>query len=509
MAWVFLWIFLFFGVSCGTFISAIVAIVVKGKWQRTCVDVLLVFATLVVVVGLSAEFLPKDIIEKETTKLSQTARLQQADLSANGLIGVGYVEQFEGPLKFVVGLEEKNLPQKSTEKVLESVKTLAKYYPNDDELAARLIILTKNSSADTKPVFEHYTRSGGKMTPLLTSLQHLYLAPKSFEPATDIAAIKALPSGWYRQRATAEAYKLTNSPLLATEIAEAEKKSSDWRAKYALFHVLKLLLAALGTYIIFAAITKRRDSGTFEPLSKDFRRVYAIVLSTLFAQTAVSLFVGICIGMTTVLTHTEPNAAEQKKLIELASIISGVTLALLSFYFLVCRPNKLSIRQAFMRGNQVTSPLQFTQLVGAGFAAIVALNMAIRFLRSLLPEAPVAVSNNAQLSMINSFVSLDYLSIFGSIFFILILAPFCEELLFRGLLYGWLRNRFGVTVGIIASALIFAGYHFDLAGFWQYFGIGVILAAFYERSRSLLVTTAIHGMWNGWIILATAVLVNR
>ncbi|MFA6558193.1 MAG: hypothetical protein WCT03_17370, partial [Candidatus Obscuribacterales bacterium] len=163
MAWVFLWIFLFFGVSCGTFISAIVAIVVKGKWQRTCVDVLLVFATLVVVVGLSAEFLPKDIIEKETTKLSQTARLQQADLSANGLIGVGYVEQFEGPLKFVVGLEEKNLPQKSTEKVLESVKTLAKYYPNDDELAARLIILTKNSSADTKPVFEHYTRSGGKM----------------------------------------------------------------------------------------------------------------------------------------------------------------------------------------------------------------------------------------------------------------------------------------------------------------------------------------------------------
>jgi membrane protease YdiL (CAAX protease family) len=509
MAWVILWTLLFLGVSFGTFISAIVAIVVKGKWQRTCVDVLLVFTTLVVVIGLSAEFLPKDIIEKETTKLPQSARLKQADLSASGLIGVSYLEQFEGPLKLIVGIEEKNLPQKSTEKVLESVKTLAKYYPNDDELTARLIILTKNSGEDTKPVFEHYTRSGGKMSPLLTSLQHLYLDPKSFEPATDIAAIKALPSGWYRQSTTEEAYKLTNSPLLATEIAEAEKKSSEWRAKYAVFHVLKLLLAALGAYVIFDALMKKRDSGAFEPLSKDFRRVYAIILSTLYAQTAISILVGVCIGMATVLTHTEPNAAEQKKLIELASIVSGVSLAILTFYFLVCRPNKLSIRQAFMRGNQVTSPLQFAQLVGAGFAAMVSLNMAIRFLRSLLPEAPVAVSNSAQLTMINSFVSLDYLSIFGSIFFILILAPFCEELLFRGLLYGWLRNRFGVKVGIICSALIFAGYHFDLAGFWQYFGIGIILAAFYERSRSLLVTTAIHGMWNGWIVLATAVLVNR
>ena len=162
-----------------------------------------------------------------------------------------------------------------------------------------------------------------------------------------------------------------------------------------------------------------------------------------------------------------------------------------------------------MRGNQVTGIPQFAKLTVAGFAAMVSLNMCIRMVRNLFPEAPNSVSNAAQLGMIDSIISLDYMAISWSVLFILILAPFSEELMFRGLVYGWLRHRFGAKVGIVGSALIFAGYHFDFVGFWQYFGIGLVLAVAYERSRSLLVTTAIHGMWNGWIILATALLVSR
>src|SRR5207248_11775371 len=38
-------------------------------------------------------------------------------------------------------------------------------------------------------------------------------------------------------------------------------------------------------------------------------------------------------------------------------------------------------------------------------------------------------------------------------------APFLEELFFRGALYGALRRRFGVAIGVIGSAALFAGLH--------------------------------------------------
>jgi hypothetical protein len=41
-----------------------------------------------------------------------------------------------------------------------------------------------------------------------------------------------------------------------------------------------------------------------------------------------------------------------------------------------------------------------------------------------------------------------------------ILAPLTEELLFRGLLFGWLRSYFGVIITIILTTLLFTGMHF-------------------------------------------------
>jgi membrane protease YdiL (CAAX protease family) len=41
-----------------------------------------------------------------------------------------------------------------------------------------------------------------------------------------------------------------------------------------------------------------------------------------------------------------------------------------------------------------------------------------------------------------------------------ILAPLTEELLFRGLLFGWLRSYVGAIVTIIITTLLFAGMHF-------------------------------------------------
>ena len=74
-----------------------------------------------------------------------------------------------------------------------------------------------------------------------------------------------------------------------------------------------------------------------------------------------------------------------------------------------------------------------------------------------------------------------------------VLAPVFEEIIFRGLLYGSLRARFGVGPSIAMSALIFAFAHgYGAAGFASVFLSGALWAWSYERTRSLLPAIAAH-----------------
>ena len=74
-----------------------------------------------------------------------------------------------------------------------------------------------------------------------------------------------------------------------------------------------------------------------------------------------------------------------------------------------------------------------------------------------------------------------------------VLAPVFEELIFRGLLYGSLRARFGVRPAVLVSAAIFALAHgYGAAGFASVFLSGALWAWSYERTRSLLPGMAAH-----------------
>ena len=88
--------------------------------------------------------------------------------------------------------------------------------------------------------------------------------------------------------------------------------------------------------------------------------------------------------------------------------------------------------------------------------------------------------------------------------FLLVLAtgavavPIAEELLFRGVLYGWLRARWGAVRGGMLSALVFALVHPPSAGgTLQIFLVGLVLAWLYERSGSLWPSIVLHGCNNG------------
>jgi membrane protease YdiL (CAAX protease family) len=82
-----------------------------------------------------------------------------------------------------------------------------------------------------------------------------------------------------------------------------------------------------------------------------------------------------------------------------------------------------------------------------------------------------------------------------------LLAPLCEELLFRGAFYGWLRRRLSVWVAAPLSAAVFAGVHLLPPLFPFFFAFGIAAAVIRERSGSTLNTFAMHATQN---LLATA-----
>ncbi|MBT4491397.1 MAG: CPBP family intramembrane metalloprotease [Rhodospirillaceae bacterium] len=79
---------------------------------------------------------------------------------------------------------------------------------------------------------------------------------------------------------------------------------------------------------------------------------------------------------------------------------------------------------------------------------------------------------------------------------IVVLAPLMEEMLFRGLLYGWLRRRRGLWQSAALAALGHAMLHFDMGALPGLFAFFLFLAWIYEYSQNLWVPSIIHGVHN-------------
>ena len=91
------------------------------------------------------------------------------------------------------------------------------------------------------------------------------------------------------------------------------------------------------------------------------------------------------------------------------------------------------------------------------------------------------------------------LSAMNAIFMLIlagIIAPFGEELLFRGVLYTFLRERWGIWLGVMVSSLIFGVIHGNLAVGITGFLLGIVAALVFEYSKSLWTAVIVHAINN-------------
>ena len=200
----------------------------------------------------------------------------------------------------------------------------------------------------------------------------------------------------------------------------------------------------------------------------------AIILSGLF----IFFFIAQIQGFT-------PEEALQPT-ITLSITVTGLEAVALiaSVYFFGVRRRNISLEQLGLR------PLSLNWLIALSLITLVAIPFAalLTMLVLVLLGRPL---ENPQLN----FLIPEGLNWLGAIVMLIVVglaAPIGEELLFRGVFYQFLRERWGIWPAVLASSLVFALIHGDIAVGVSAFVLGILLALAFEYSRSLWAAILVH-----------------
>ena len=182
-------------------------------------------------------------------------------------------------------------------------------------------------------------------------------------------------------------------------------------------------------------------------------------------------------------------------------ILSGVfqLSALGSAWWFGVRKYKLSFKALGLRKPERGWPwLPFTLVVGA-MAVVILYSLALSAL-GIEPntDLPDAVYDNIGPLVI-------------ALGLTTLVAPFVEEIFFRGFVFGGITRRFGWVWGALGSGVLFGAAHIANAGYLYVvppiIGIGVLFAWAYRYSRSIYPSIAAHFLFN--LLQMIAVLASR
>lgn len=150
---------------------------------------------------------------------------------------------------------------------------------------------------------------------------------------------------------------------------------------------------------------------------------------------------------------------------------------------------------AAKRGRSLSQFLGFRRLslwqwglaLAAGLIIGPALSFGISLLQALLGQPPHTPGASLLAPAGFSWTALAMMLFLGGI-----VAPFTEEALFRGMIFGWLRRRVRPWLAALLSAIPFGIAHIQPEHILYATGVGFLLALLYQRFRSLWASIAAH-----------------
>jgi len=115
-------------------------------------------------------------------------------------------------------------------------------------------------------------------------------------------------------------------------------------------------------------------------------------------------------------------------------------------------------------------------------------------------EIEVQIQSSVQLTL-ESIRQSDWTLLIPLCFYGAVMAPIGEEVLFRGVLFRWLKGHWGFIGAVVASSIFFALIHDSIASWLPVAALGGVCAWLYHRSGQLLASVALHSAFNSSMFL--------
>jgi membrane protease YdiL (CAAX protease family) len=321
-----------------------------------------------------------------------------------------------------------------------------------------------------------------------------------------VARNEVFPSGWYREQLLEEIYKRTDPAAL--QVMQADHVERCHRLVSVVETILSIEMVmsviGVGALIFFGkSLNQMKPEG---PSNFGFRAAYGAFLSFFCFFGAGGFFVGFVLGILVAVkiipAGTDVLGIPPTVWLQMIGHLLAVSGTALSIYLFVCRPAGMSFWQLFKSEDTTTSAKRSLAYVFFGFAGMCLMariaGMVLHFLVSRTPTL-----NPLQYTYVDIFNHGKYLAVAWMTVAVCVLSPFAEEIIFRRLLYTWMRQRFGITIGLLASSAVFAAMHLDPNNFFTHMVLGVVLAFVYEKTRNIWYSIALHITWNTWATLAS------
>jgi len=392
--------------------------------------------------------------------------------------------------------------------VFDSMKAQAEKEPPQEEQLTKLVILAGElNSPLKKKYFDQLVKLQDQDAKDSAEALSIAYGLKPADEKSDLLSepqkrsfiTEHLPSGWYTQHALLHWLKHSgNHVAIEQQESDMQSHSMHYLFNFAVIITIGVISCFVGIIVILVQLflLGRQITPAAErfiiaaPASYGWLNIYEVFLLWLLTQVVVGLVGGPAlknVGDNVLLTA----------LLTMTVYTAGNAPGLLYAWWFGFKPNAITFLEGIKfrwRVNRL-GPVQMVLIGVAAWSAcipavLVSYGIASRFLGSHGSSNPIlgkvieAAHTNDFLATIVFYITLG------------VLAPFCEEALFRGFLYSSLRRKMPVFPSLVLSALPFALAHLDPGGMLPLFMLGFVFAFVTEKTKSIIPSIVAHGLWN-------------
>jgi membrane protease YdiL (CAAX protease family) len=386
--------------------------------------------------------------------------------------------------------------------------------PRNPEFPAKLIILLgANRTPEHIQRIKELDKQLADMKGTVHDTTHLAVVLKSlYETQDSIVSdvqlrdyrgvlTKQIPQGWYQDQAIERLLELQpDKQQLQTFRDEVDTRNITMFVKFCFLVVLIVLAGLIGIINAFIQIgmTAAKPAKQLDEveLPVPLKSVYAVFVTWFSIQILVSTA-----GHLILAKH--PEISQQPNTVALLTMLTYLISNLpgpLLIYFIALKPKGVQpgdfFRELRIRFRTSTaSPPKILFMGWLAWCTAIPIVLACAYAASKIFHTQS--SDNPVISQIIQIANAtDPLAVIIFYFTLGVMAPFFEEILFRGFMFAALKPRIGSLLAMLLSAATFAVMHFDKGGALMLFAIGFIFAFTFNRTRSLVPSMIAHGLWN-------------